>query len=504
MTDTADSGANVLTGVPGLDDVLAGGLARGRVFLVEGDPGTGKTTVALRFVLEGAQRGERCLYVTLSETEQELRASAASHGWTIGEAVEIFELGTAENGLVAEEDQSLLYASDLELGETTRRLVSVFERVRPARIVVDSLSEIRLLAQSSLRYRRQILGFKQYFAQHDVTVMLLDDRTSDVGEKTAHSVVHGVIQLEALTPLFGAERRRLRVTKYRGRRYRGGYHDFTIRRGGVVVFPRLVAQEHRTDFAREPVQSGVAELDALLGGGIERGSSTLILGPSGTGKSTIALQFVDRTIRGGGRAAVFLFDEEIGLMLDRTRKLGFDFAAMQKAGALHLEQLDAAEISPGEFGARVREAVDQAAAKTVLIDSINGYQTAMPEENALLLHMHELIQYLNRQGANTFVTIAQHGLIENMHVPFDMTYMADTVVLLRFFEAFGRVRRAISVVKKRTGAHEETIRELTIGAAGVTLGAPLEKFQGIMRGVPTFVGDTLPALAPRMAGGTHT
>jgi circadian clock protein KaiC len=498
MTCTGPSEENILTGVPGLDEVLAGGLANGCAFLLEGDPGTGKTTIALAFVMEGARRGERCLYVTLSETEQELRMGAASHGWTLGDGIEVFELGPIQGLLAADQEQSLLYSSDLELGETMKLLFEAFERVKPARVVVDSLSEIRLLAQSSLRYRRQILAFKQYFAQHDATVILLDDHTSDVGEKTAHSVVHGVIQLEGLTPTYGAERRRLRVTKYRGRSVRGGYHDFTIRTGGVTVFPRLVALEHRTTFARGLVKSGIDELDTLLGGGVDQGSSTLMLGPSGTGKSNVALQFVTTAIRQGGKAAVFLFDEELGLMLDRTRKLGFDFAGMQAAGSLHLEQLDAAEVSPGEFAARVREAVDRADAKAVMIDSLNGYQTAMPEEKSLLLHMHELIQYLNRQGANTFLTVAQLGLVGDMRAPVDMTYMADTVILLRFFEVLGSVRRAISVVKKRTGRHENTIRELTISEAGLRLGEPLRKFQGVLQGVPTFTGDaiTLPSERP--------
>ena len=489
MTRTDYSEENIRSGIPGLDDVLAGGLAKGRVFLVEGDPGTGKTTIALSFVLEGARRGERCLYVSLAETEQELRMSAASHGWTLGDMIEVFELGPTQRELDLDQEQSLLYASDLELGETTKLLLEAFERVKPTRLVIDSLSEIRLLAQNSLRYRRQILAFKQYFAQHDATVVLLDDRTSEVGEKTAYSVVHGVIQLEGLTPTFGAERRRMRVAKYRGRAVRGGYHDFTIRTGGVVVFPRLVAAEHRTGFTRGVAKSGIDALDALLGGGIEQGSSTLVLGPSGTGKSLIALQFVATTVRDGGKAAVFLFDEELGLMLDRTRKLGFDLAGMQAAGSLHIEQLDAAELSPGEFATRVREAVDKAHAKTVVIDSLNGYRAGMPEEDTLLLHMHELIHYLNRQGANTFLTVAQLGLVGDMRSPVDMTYMADAVILLRFFEMLGSVRHAISVIKKRSGRHEDTIRELTIGEAGLKVGKPLRNFQGILQGVPTFIGD---------------
>jgi circadian clock protein KaiC len=349
MNRTDHSDENISAGVPGLDEVLAGGLSRGSVFLLEGDPGTGKTTIALSFVLEGARRGERCLYVTLSETEWELRKTAASHGWTLDETIELFELRPAEKSLDADQEQSLLYASDLELGETTGHIIEAFERVKPTCLVIDSLSEVRLLAQDSLRYRREILRFKQYFAQRAATVLLLDDRTSTVGEKTAHSIVHGVIQLEGVTPDFGTERRRLRVMKYRGRAVRGGYHDFVIRTGGIAVFPRLVALEHRPSFNRDlpAVKSGIGELDALLGGGLEQGSSTLLLGPSGTGKSLVAMQFIATAVRNDGKAAMFLFDEELGLMLNRTRKLGFDFGGMQAAGSLHIEQIDAAELAPG-------------------------------------------------------------------------------------------------------------------------------------------------------------
>lgn len=477
------------TGVPGLDDILAGGLSRGRAFLLEGNPGTGKTTIALRYLIEGARAGERCLYITLSETADELRDGARSHGWELDPSIEVFELVPPESLLDASQEQSLLYSSDLELGETTRMIFDAVERVQPSRVVLDSLSEIRLLAQSSLRYRRQILALKHYFARRDATVLLLDDRTSDVQEKTAHSVVHGVIMLEELAPLYGAQRRRLRVSKYRGQAFRGGFHDFAIRTGGVEVFPRLVAAEHRTGYTRKQLTSDVAELDALLGGGLEQGSSTLVLGPSGTGKSTFVLQFVTAAVRRGGKAAMFVFDEEIGLLISRTRAMGFDLEGMRKAGSLHIEQLDAAELSPGEFAHRVRALSDEAQAKTVVIDSLNGYQAAMPEENALILHMHELIQYLNRQGVNTFLTVAQYGLVGDMRSPVDVTYLADTVILLRYFEALGKLRRAVSVIKKRTGRHEETIREFQISHNGLKLGPPLSEFQGILRGVPSMVGS---------------
>lgn len=483
------------TGVPGLDDVLAGGLTAGHVFLLEGHPGTGKTTIALRFLLEGAAAGEKCLYITLSETEQELRNGAASHGWVLGDGIDVFELVPAESLLDADQQQSLLHSSDLELGEATTSIFKAFERVKPGRVVLDSLSEIRLLAQSSLRYRRQILALKHYFARHGATVLLLDDRTTEASDNTAHSVVHGVILLEELTPNYGAERRRLRVSKYRGRAVRGGYHDFAIKTGGVAVFPRLVASEHRTDFARQQLRTDIDELDALLGGGIERGSSTLILGPAGTGKSTFGFQFAAAACRRGETAAIFVFDEELDLLLDRTKDMGFDFENFRRAGQLHMEQLDAAEMSPGEFAQRVRNGVDEAKAKTIIIDSLNGYQAAMPEENSLILHIHELIQYLNRQGANTFLTVAQHGLIGETKAPVDVTYLADTVILLRYFEALGKVRRAVSIIKKRTGKHEETIREFRITERGLSLGGPLDEFQGILRGVPTIVTEANPFLS---------
>jgi circadian clock protein KaiC len=456
--------------------------------LVEGSPGTGKSTIASQFLLAGAEAGERGLYITLSETEEELRESAASHGWKFEEPNAIFELVPPESLLDEDQQQSLLYSSDLELGETTKRIFEAIEKSKPKRIVVDSLSEIRLLAQSSLRYRRHVLSLKHYFSRTGATVVMLDDLTSDSHDKTVHSVAHGVIRLDELAPDYGAERRRLRVLKYRGQNFRGGYHDLIIKTGGVQVFPRLVSAEHRSKFKRETLKSNSTELNTLLGGGIERGSSTLILGPAGTGKSLLSLTFAVQAVERGEKAAVFIFDEEIGLLFQRAKGLGLDLEQLQKSGNLLVEQVDAAELAPGEFAHRVRVCVEQHKVRTVIIDSLNGYQAAMPEEKQLILHMHELLQFLNRQGATTFLTVAQHGLVGDMRSPVDVTYLADTVILLRYFEAVGRVRRAISVIKKRTSAHEDTIREYRIGQKGINLGEPLTNFQGVLRGVPEMVG----------------
>ena len=483
-------------GVPGLDNILVGGLTRGHLYLLEGSPGTGKTTIALQFLLDGAQNGETGLYVTLSETEVELRMTATSHGWEIDDKFDIFELAPPESLLDSEQQQTLLYSSDLELGETTKSMFEVVERIKPDRIVLDSLSEIRLLAQSSLRYRRQILLLKHYFARSGATVLMLDDLTTESNDKTVHSVAHGVVRLEELAPDYGAERRRLRVIKYRGQAYRGGFHDFTIQHGGVSVFPRLVAGEHKTLFERSVLTSRIGALDALLGGGLERGSSALVLGPAGSGKSLLTMHFAKAAVERGEKVALFIFDEELGLLFARAKAMNIDLAAMEATGNLFIDQVDAAELSPGEFAHRVRERVDASQVKTVVIDSLNGYQAAMPQEQALLLHMHELLQYLNRQGATTFVTVAQHGLVGDMKSPVDITYLADSVILLRYFEALGRVRRAISIIKKRSGDHEDTIREYRIGRNGISIGEPLEDFQGVLRGVPTYTGASKPLLSP--------
>ena len=484
MTDTGKA----RFGIDGLDDVTGGGLTRGRLYLLEGSPGTGKTTIASQFMMAGVAAGERALYVTLSETEDEYRIGAASHGWDLG-GIEIFELLPPEDLLDEQQQQSLLYSSDLELGETTKRIFEVFQRIRPNRVVIDSLSEIMLLAQSSLRYRRQILALKHYFSRNGATVLMLDDLTAEQNDRTMHSIAHGVLHLEELAPDYGSERRRMRIIKYRGQKYRGGYHDFVIDPGGVRVFPRLVSAEHRTAFKRDLVPSKSPELNALMGGGVERGSSVLVLGPAGTGKSLLVLTFIAAAIERGERAAMFVFDEELGLLFDRAKQLGVDLQAMVDTGRLIIEQIDAAELSPGEFSERVRRCVEINKAQTIVIDSLNGYQASMPHEQALILHMHELLQYLNRQGASTFLTVAQHGLVGDMKAPVDVTYLADTVVLLRYFEATGHVRRAISIIKKRTGAHENTIREYVIDGRGVTLGEPLTGFHGVLRGVPTLIGS---------------
>jgi circadian clock protein KaiC len=479
------------TGNSGLDSILEGGFPAHRLYLVEGDPGTGKTTLALRFLLEGAARGEPVLYITLSETRDEITDVAASHGWSL-DGINLYELIPSEESLKADTQYTIFHPSEVEFGETTTAVLDEVERIQPRRVVFDSLSEMRLLARDPLRYRRQILALKQYFAGRQCTVLLLDDRTATASDLQVRSIAHGVIELEQLALDYGAERRRLRVVKLRGSRYRGGFHDFRIETGGVVVYPRLVAAEHRQEFAPEMITSGVAELDALLGGGLDRGTSTLILGPAGSGKSSIAAQFAATAAERGERAASFLFDEGVGTYLSRASGLGREMRALVEAGRMSIQQIDPAELSPGEFANFVRNSVDRDGARVVVIDSLNGYLQAMPDERFLTVQMHELLTYLNQQGVVTLLVMAQHGFMgTNMGTPVDVSYLADTVLMLRFFEARGEVRRAISVVKKRTGYHENTIREMRMSGGGIAVGEPLKDFQGVLTGVPNYHNEPL-------------
>jgi circadian clock protein KaiC len=494
-----DDAAPIQTGVPGLDGIIGGGYASNRAHLVEGRPGSGKTTLGLQFLLDGMRRGERCLYITLSESKRELLSAAHRHGWSL-EDLDIYELVPPELSLDPKQQQSLVHTSDLELGETVQMALSEVERVRPNRVVFDSLSEVRLLSQGSLRYRRQVLALKSFFLLNNVTVVMLDDLTSEQDDLNLHSISHAVIRLEQLAPMYGSERRRLRVIKMRGTAFQGGYHDFLIKRGGVEIYPRLVAADHHRVFDVEPVTTGVAELDDLLGGGIDRGTSTLIVGPSGAGKSTMALGCVNAALTRGESVLMVNFDETRSILLKRAAGIGIDLTKHVASGHLHIEQVDPADLTPGELAGRVREAVERQNARVVVIDSLTGYINAMPEEQFVVLQMHEMLTYLNQQGVVTILILAQHGMVGQMATPIDMTYVSDTVLLLRFFEAGGRIRRAISVIKKRTGAHEDTIRELRIDAQGLRVGEPLNNFRGILTGIPTFEGDRAALLKDREVG----
>lgn len=475
------------TGIPGLDDILGGGFTRDRLYLVDGDPGAGKTTLALQYLLEGARGGEKGLYVTLSETREELTAVARSHGWSL-DPIEIVELVASEKDLISDSQLTMYHPSEVELNETTKAVLDAVRQSNPTRIVFDSLSELRLLAQNSLRYRRQILALKQFFAGRHCTVLLLDDRTSEGSDTQLQSIAHGVLSLEQLAPVYGAERRRLRMMKFRGSQYRGGYHDFTIKQGGLVVFPRLVAAEHRTEFSRARIESGVTALDALLGGGPDRGTSTLLMGPAGSGKSTIAVQYAVAAAERGEHAAIFAFDESTQTLEARTESLGIKFIQGKAAGQVKVQQIDPAEVSPGEFAQAVRDAVDHDNARVVVIDSLNGYINAMPEERFLTAQLHELLTYLARQGVTTLMVVAQHGIMgSGMFSPVDTSYLADSVILLRYFENRGKLKKAISVLKKRSGPHEESIRELRFDSHGIHLSEPLTQFQGILTGVPTLM-----------------
>ena len=479
--------ASAPTGIDGVDDILGGGIPRNHLYLIEGDPGTGKTTMALQILLEAVKRKETALYITLSESNYELHQVADSHGWDLT-GLNMFELSAIEAQL--KKINTVFEPSELELDQTTSTLVAEIERVKPSFVVFDSLSELRLLAQHPLRYRKQLLAFKQYFLKYNATVVMVDDKTGPTGDDQILSIAHGVVSLEKVTPDFGVQRRRLQVVKLRGASFRSGYHDFNIVKGGIKAFPRLVAAEHHTQFTPSRVSSGLKALDSLLDGGLDRGTTTLFIGPAGSGKSTVSMQFIIDAARKGERGIVITFEENMGTLLHRMRNFTPDIDGLLESKRLSVRQIDPAEISPGEFAHDIKELVEKGGIKHVLIDSLNGYMNAMPDEKFLGIQMHELLSFLGQQGILTILTMAQHGLMGSMSAPADLSYLADTVVLLRYFEAMGSVRKAVSVIKKRSGSHESTIREYKITSQGVEVGEPLTKFQGVLTGVPTFFGKT--------------
>ncbi len=478
----------VSTGIPGLDDILSGGLTADQLYLLEGTPGTGKTTLSVQFLRDGAARGERGLYVTLSETAEELRAAAATHGWSL-DAIEIYEL-VSELGLDADSEQSILHPSEVELGETVREVIGRVDDLKPARVVFDSLSELRLLAQNPLRYRRQILALKQFFAKRHCTVLMLDDRTSEPSDQQLHSIAHGVISLEQAPREFGAERRRLRILKMRGTKFSGGYHDFVLATGGLTVFPRLVAAEHHAAFDAAPASTGSAGLDLLLGGGLVPGTNTLFIGPSGVGKTTTSVRCMLAALERGENATYFLFDEGLATLLARSTKLGMDLRPHLESGRLTIMQIDPAELAPGEFAWKVRVAIEERASRFIVLDSLNAYLHAMPDEQFLMLQMHELISYLNRRGVTTLLVLGQHGIVGDVRSDIDLSYLSDGILLFRFFEAHGEVRSAMSVVKSRVNAHERTIREFRLAGAGLEVGEALHDFQGVLTGLISYSGKT--------------
>ncbi|RQO62326.1 circadian clock protein KaiC [Variovorax sp. KBW07] len=482
-------------GVPGLNNVLGGGLEPNRLYLVEGTPGAGKTTIALQFLLEGARLGESVLYVTLSETETELGGVAASHGWDIS-PIHMREMLPTQDTLQPEEQYTMFHPSEVELSETTLRILSDVETLKPSRIVFDSLSELRLLSGTSLRYRRQILALKQFFAGRQCTVLLLDDMTATEHDLQVQSIAHAVLRLEQSNSDYGAARRRLLVVKYRGQSFRGGYHDYRINRGGLQVFPRLVAAEHVNGASQARLPSGIKALDALLGGGLEKGTSTLFVGAPGTGKSSVAVQFAIAAAQRGECAALFIFDESINTLRSRCTGLGMDLETHLKSGRIRIKQVDPAELSPGELVHEIRVAVTEHKAAVIVIDSLNGYLNAMPDERFLIVQLHELLTYLGQSGVATLLVGAQHGLIGmQMQTPVDASYLADAVVLLRYFESEGEVRQAISVLKKRGGSHERSIRAFSMDHGGLKVGEPLRHFRGILTGVPVPI-DGVSAMPP--------
>ncbi len=481
------------TGVPGLDDILSGGLPSGQMYLLEGDPGTGKTTLAMQFVMSGVKAGEKALYITLSEPASELQGSALSHGWDT-ELLPIAEFVPEEASFSPEQQYTVFHPSEIELATTIQRLTAEIERHNPDRLVIDSLSELRLLASDAMRYRRQLLALKQFFAGRHTTVLMLDDLTGEAHDLQLQSIAHGVVRLEKLPRSYGATRRRVEILKLRGSAFREGFHDYTIQYGGLFIYPRLVASEHGRDFPLERVQSSNASLDAMFGGGIARGSSTLFTGPAGCGKSTLAMLYAFAAAQRGDRAIVYAFDEILRTAKARARALGMDVDAVIGQSTLSMSQIDPAEMSPGEFIARIRSDVDDKDTRVVVIDSLNGLLNSMPDERDIILQLHELLAYLNQKGVTTILILALQGLVGTMQAQIDVSYLADTVVLLRYFEVRGSIRQVISVLKQRVGAHERSLRELHFSSKGIQLGEPLHGFQGVLTGVPEFLDDKAGAM----------
>jgi circadian clock protein KaiC len=478
------------SGIAGLDDILAGGLPGNCFYLIQGDPGSGKTTLALQFLLEGVRNGEKVFYITLSETKAELLQVAHSHGWSLDD-VPLLELSAIENLLRPETQTTVFHPSEIELTKITNLVLDETRKIQPTRVVFDSLSEFRLIAETPLRYRRHLLNLKQEFVARGGTVLLLDDKMDKSGagvDPHVLSLTHGVIEMEQLSPDYGKSRRRLRVSKMRGVQFREGYHDYAIITGGLRVFPRLVAAEHHLDFRRDPVSSGITELDELLGGGLDRGTTTLLIGPAGSGKSSVAIQYVVEAAKHGDRSTVFVFDETLGIMTARAEALGLPLKSQMKSGAVTARQIDPAEISPGEFAWTVAQSVG-AGCKLIVIDSLNGYLNAMPGEKYLNNQLHELTSYLNQQGVVTILVMAQHGMVTALEAPVDLSYLCDTVINMRYFEAAGEVKKSMAVIKKRSGSHERSIREFTLDSGkGLRIGQPLRDFQGILTGAPRFGG----------------
>jgi len=477
------------TGVRGLDNILGGGLPKGHLYLVEGDPGTGKTTLALQFLLEGIANGERGMYVTLSESKRELEQVATSHGWST-DSFTIYEMVPPDEDLGSEAQYTVFHPSEVELADTITAIIKEVAAVNPERIVFDSLSEFRMLARDPLRYRRQVLALKRHFAGLNCTVLLLDDRTAEGGtnDLQLQSIAHGVIKLQSLDRDFGIKRRRMEVHKLRGSRFREGFHDYSIETGGIAIYPRLIASEHLPGFHRERVQSGLKELDELFRGGVDTGTSTLLMGPAGCGKSTIALRYAFSAAERGEKAVIFTFDESLATLIERANGLGMDVNRYRDSGTLEIQQIDPAELSPGEFVSRIRRLLDEEMLKVLVIDSLNGFLNAMPHEQFLSMQLHELLAYLGQQGIATFLTMAQHGFFGVTESPVDVSYLADTVLLFRYFERSGEVRQALSVVKKRSGPHERTIRELIFDNGEIRVGPALKEFEGVLTGNPHYIG----------------